>query len=438
MKIRVVGAWLSFSLIILAVAGCHPTVVSTGIPVISVQPVAATITVGATATFSLTASGTGTLTYQWWKNGIVIEGANSASYTTPSALSTDNNAFFFCYVSNAIGSTESNVVILTVNPVTSSTAVRSNNAHTSLNSSEAILTPTNVNAPGFGKVGFIPVDGAVDAQPVYLSEVNVPGRGVRDVLYVATENDTVFAFDAFSSELLWRANVAGAGETPGDNSSCNPASPNSGISATPVIDRTRGQNGALYLIAKSRDAAGITYERLHALDASTGGELFGGPTTIPVSLTGGAPAFDAAGLKAQGRLLESDGHVYATWRAACNSGSSASVAASGDSAFRVIAFDAENLAITSSTTITQMASPQANTAANVAAGGVIWVVDGGDSPVLHAYDAADLSHELYNSSQALNGRDDFGPVNSSIMPLVVNGRVYVGTSNGVAVFGLLK
>jgi hypothetical protein len=58
--------------------------------------------------------------------------------------------------------------------------------------------------------------------------------------------------------------------------------------------------------------------------------------------------------------------------------------------------------------------------------------------MLHAYDAADLSRELYNSTQAQNGRDDFGPGNSAVMPLVANGRVFVATANGVAVFGLLK
>jgi hypothetical protein len=57
--------------------------------------------------------------------------------------------------------------------------------------------------------------------------------------------------------------------------------------------------------------------------------------------------------------------------------------------------------------------------------------------VLHAYDAANLAHELYNSSQAPNGRDSFGNGNKFITPLIVNGKVYVGTQNGVAMFGLL-
>ncbi|HUK30622.1 MAG TPA: immunoglobulin domain-containing protein [Candidatus Acidoferrum sp.] len=435
MKIRVVGAWLYLSLVILAVAGCKPNTTPTnGVPVISVQPVAATITIGQTATFSVTASGSGTLTYQWFKNGIAIAGGTAATYMTPPAISTDNNAFFFCYVSNSIGSTESSVVILTVNPATSTTSVRSNNSLTGMNSNEVTLTPGNVNPSAFGKTGFIAVDGAVNAQPLYLSEVNVPGKGVRDVLYVATENDTVFAIDGFSGELLWRANVAGTDENPGDNSACNPASPNAGISATPVIDRTRGPNGAIYLVAKSRDVAGITYERLHALDVSTGAELFGGPTTIPASLPGGAPAFDAAVIKAQNSLLVSNGNLYAAWGASCDSVSSTPPSGSPN---WTVAFDTENLAITK-TMIGETASSQGNSAPNVAAGGIIWLVEGGESGVLHAYDAADLSHELYNSKQAPGGRDDFGPGNSSPLPLVVNGRVYVGTLNGVAVFSLLK
>jgi hypothetical protein len=428
MKIQVVGAWLSIPLAMLAVAGCHNTAVNTnGVPVIDTQPMAATITIGQTTTFSLTASGNGTLTYQWFKNGLAIAGANAPSYTTMPAISTDNNAFFFCYVSNSIGSTESNVVILTVNAASTTTAIRS----------DVSLTPGNVNSAGFGKTGFFPVDGAVDAQPLYLSEVSVPGKGVHNILYIATENDSVFALDAISGAILWRTNVAGAGETPGDNSACDSASPNAGISATPVIDRTRGPNGAIYLIAKSRDAAGISYERLHALDVSTGTELFGGPTTIPVSLTGGAPAIDAAALKAQGRLLESDGRVYATWGAACTSGSSASVVASGDTSPWVVGFDPENLAITR-TKNAEMFGSQENSAAKVAAGGVIWVMEGGATGMLRAYDAADLSRELYNSKQAPDGRDDFKPGNLAVMPLVASGRVYVVTANGVAIFGLLK
>jgi hypothetical protein len=594
MKIRVALGWLSISVAMLAVAGCKSsTAGNPGAPTITTQPTNQTVTVGQTATFSVTATGDGTLTYQWFKDGVSIKGANSPSYTTPATIINDNNNFFFCYIANSVGSVETNVVTLIVNKASSSLTIHNDNAHTSLNSNESILAPGNVSAGGFGKLGIFPVDGAVDAQPLYLSEVNLPARGVHDILYVATENDTVFAFDAFSGAILWRANVAGPGETPGDNSGCNPASPNGGISATPVIDRTRGPNGAIYLVAKSRDAAGNTYERLHALDVSTGAELFGGPATIPVSLSGGAPAFEAAILKAQGGLLASDGHVYASWGAACASNLSSAVS-TGNGGW-VVAFDSENLAVTGALNIGP-AGLQSGTAMNgetlaadatgnlfvggigavqssvlssfgrqqitdvsvangpvlllpdttdqtgkvwhlavvawadgsinlidrdaqtssgtnsvgavngivqridgvsasgaapaglayfnntiyvAAAGGtlraftvtnarlataptsqssgafgqggvsisvsainstnaVVWVLEGGDAGVLHAFDAADLSHELFNSRQAQNGRDDFGPGNGSVMPLVVNGRVYVVTTNGVVMFGLLR
>ena len=78
--------------------------------------------------------------------------------------------------------------------------------------------------------------------------------------------------------------------------------------------------------------------------------------------------------------------------------------------------------------------------ANGTQNGIVWAVESGtgSAAVLHAYDAANLAHELYNSKQAGSGRDSFGNGNKFITPLVVNGKVYVGTPNGVAVFGLLS
>jgi hypothetical protein len=75
--------------------------------------------------------------------------------------------------------------------------------------------------------------------------------------------------------------------------------------------------------------------------------------------------------------------------------------------------------------------------ANQNSGGIVWATENVDPAVLHAYDASDLSKELYNSSQAANGRDNFGAGNKFITPMIVNGKVYVGTTNGVGVFGLL-
>src|SRR5207247_2055955 len=74
--------------------------------------------------------------------------------------------------------------------------------------------------------------------------------------------------------------------------------------------------------------------------------------------------------------------------------------------------------------------------ANGASNGIVWAAENGSTAVLHAYDASDLSRELYNSNQAANGRDHFGAGNKFIVPTIVNGKVYVGTTNGIGVFGL--
>jgi len=75
--------------------------------------------------------------------------------------------------------------------------------------------------------------------------------------------------------------------------------------------------------------------------------------------------------------------------------------------------------------------------ANISLNGILWAVENSDPAVLHAYDALDLTKELYNSNQQ-GSRDQFGPGNKFITPMIANGRVYVGTRTGVAVFGLLN
>jgi hypothetical protein len=76
--------------------------------------------------------------------------------------------------------------------------------------------------------------------------------------------------------------------------------------------------------------------------------------------------------------------------------------------------------------------------ANGTSNAILWAAENGGSAVLHAYDATNLAHELYNSNQAAGGRDQFGTGNKFITPMITNGKVYVGTTSGVAVFGLLQ
>ena len=131
-------------------------------------------------------------------------------------------------------------------------------ARTGQNLNETILTPATVSVSTFGKVGFFPVDGKVDAQPLLLSGVPIAGQGTHNVVYVATEHDSVYAFDADTGAVLWRVSLLGAGETPSDGRSCSQVVPEIGITSTPVIDRARGPNGVIYVVAMSKNGRART------------------------------------------------------------------------------------------------------------------------------------------------------------------------------------
>ena len=154
------------------------------------------------------------------------------------------------------------------------------NARTGRNSSETTLTLKNVNVNTFGKLFVIPTDGLVDAQPLYVPNVSIPGNGTHNVLFVASENDTVYGFDADTGSTLWQVTTLASGETPSDNRGCSQVTPEIGVTSTPVIDLTAGPNGTIYLVAMSKDSSSNYHQRLHALDITTGAEEFNGPVTI--------------------------------------------------------------------------------------------------------------------------------------------------------------
>ena len=135
---------------------------------------------------------------------------------------------------------------------------------------ETILTPSNVNVSSFGRLFIIPVDGRVDAQPLYASAVSVPGNGVHNLLIVVTRHDSAYAFDADTGAPIWHTSTLLPGETPSDPRNCTVEAPEIGIIATPVIDRTRGPNGAVYLSQCQRVEPSTYFQRLHALDLATG------------------------------------------------------------------------------------------------------------------------------------------------------------------------
>ena len=496
------------------------------------------------------------------------------------------------------------------------------NARTGQNLNETILNLTNVNSSTFGRLFTISVDGKVDAQPLYGSAVSIPGKGTHNVLFVETEHDSVYALDADVGTVLWQASLLKPGETTSDNRGCGQVEPEIGVTATPVIDRLEGPHGSIYVVAMSKDGAGNYFQRLHALDMTTGQEEFGGPVDIQAvfpgtgdNSMGGNVVFDPKQYKERPGLLLLNQVVYTAWSSHCDirpytgwvigydesslnqvnvlniapSGSGASVWASGagaaadshgniyflaangtfdtaldangfpsggdygnaflkvvtannklsvadyftmfnavaessvdedlgsggalvlpdltdglgqtrhlavgagkdaeiymadrdnmgkfnpnnndaiyqalpgalggpefgmpayfnneiyygavDDSVRAFAFASAKLAATpASQTSHTFPYPGAtpSISANGTNNGIVWVSENTDPAVLHAYDAADLSHELYNSSQAPNVRDQFGSGNKFITPTIANGKVYVGTTNGVGVFGLLQ
>jgi Immunoglobulin I-set domain len=594
-------------------------------PSITIQPANQTVTAGQTATFSVVATGTTPLTYQWQLNGANISGATAASYTTPVTTTANSGQQFRVQVSNSVGSVLSTVATLTVNPATSVSSIdvityHYDNLRTGQNVNEMTLTPANVNQATFGKLGEFAVDGLVDGQPLLLSNLTLPGTGNKNVLYVVTENDSIFAFDADSitssgGTTLWHASALGSGETPSDNRGCGQVSPQIGITSTPVIDRSRN---AIYVVAMSKDSNGNYHQRLHALNLTTGQELFGGPTTIQATFPGtgdnslnGQVIFDPKQYKERPALLEVNGAIYLMWSSHCDdrpytgwimsysadtlaqtsvlnlvpngsegaiwmSGAGAGADANGniytilgngdfdttltaqgfpiqgdcgncfakissttpltlidyftplntvsesdsDTDFgsggplllpdlvdangntrhlavgsgkdaNIYVVDRDNMGkfnsngdniyqlitgqlaggvwakpsyfngtvyygavndsikafpITNAVLATSPSSRTSHTftypgaapsiSASGTSNGIVWVVENTSPAVLHAYDATNLTNELYNSNQAPNGRDQFSN-NKFITPMVANGKVYVGTSQSVAVFGLL-
>jgi outer membrane protein assembly factor BamB len=195
-------------------------------------------------------------------------------------------------------------------------------ARTGQNLAESTLTPANVNSSTFGKLRMLPVDGKVDAQPLLLSGLTVQGAS-HNVVFVATENDSVYAFDADSGTQLWHVSVLGAGESVSGlpPSGCDQVSPTIGVTATPVIDRGAGANGTIFVVAMSMTTSGGTYhQRVHALDVTSGAELLGGPVEVAATypMLGGVTTFDPAQYEERAALLLVGGTLYTSWTSHCD------------------------------------------------------------------------------------------------------------------------
>jgi hypothetical protein len=200
------------------------------------------------------------------------------------------------------------------------------NGRTGQNLQETILTPANVKSTTFGKVFSYSVDGQIYAQPLYVPNVSIPGQGTHNVIYVATENDSLYAFDAngLQSTPLWQVSFIdpASGATPVacevngvEIIGCS-VYPIYGITSTPVIDST---TSTIYLVSRAL-YNGIYSQTLHALDITTGAEKFGGPINISGSVAGtgsgskkGIVSFDPLRDIQRVGLLEANGTIYIAW-----------------------------------------------------------------------------------------------------------------------------
>ena len=162
------------------------------------------------------------------------------------------------------------------------------NSRTGQNTAETMLTTSNVNSSAFGKLFWIPVDGYVYAQPLYVPGVTIPGKGIHNVLYIATEHDSLYAVDADNGAPLWSVSYLINGATTlltSDVGGTQDINPEMGITGTPTIDPL---TNTLYVVVNTKEGTNIVY-RLHAVDITTGAEKFGGPMLMTASVPGSAP-----------------------------------------------------------------------------------------------------------------------------------------------------
>ena len=317
--------WLTFNLT--DPAGLQ-TVALTGTGVIpapvSVKPRAASVTPAQTQAYTAYLNGVQTANVTWAVDGVAggnstVGTISSSGIYTPSATAGSHT---ITAINNA-KTTQTASVPVTVSGYTGTLTYHNDNLRTGQNNFETALTTGNVTPNQFGKLFSQPVDGYVYAQPLWVPGVNISGQGVHNVVYVATEHASVYAFDADQplSGPLWHTSfITAPGVTTvprADVEVGSDLSPEAGITATPVIDASRG---VLFVLARTKEVSGSTasyVHRLHALDITTGNEMFGSPVAIAASVPGtgydnlgGMVTF--AGLRQNSRsaLLLLNGVVY--------------------------------------------------------------------------------------------------------------------------------
>jgi hypothetical protein len=249
---------------------------------------------------------------------ITVTGLNTAVYTPP-PIPPNLDGPHTVTATSLADSTRSGSIVVTVTDYPGTLTYHNDNARDGQNQREIVLNPSNVNVAQFGKLFSYALDGQVYAQPLYVANVNIPGQGYHNVLYVATEHDSVYAFDAdgLTTAPLWQVSFLKASQ----NVTTVPSSailpnysdifPEIGITGTPVIDPS---TGTLYVVAKTDDN-GTYAQRLHALNIATGAEQANNPVVISGSINtqGHQVVFDPLLQNQRAALLLLNGVVYIAW-----------------------------------------------------------------------------------------------------------------------------
>ncbi|MGB9068998.1 MAG: hypothetical protein WCC21_10560 [Candidatus Acidiferrales bacterium] len=307
-------------------------------PSITAQPTNQTVSAGQTATFTVTATGSAPLSYQWQSapsGSSSYTNVGSASATASLAVANTivgmSGSTYRVVVSNGVNpSATSDTATLTVDPVTASnvTVLTFHNdiARTGQNLKETTLTTNNVNSNTFGLIGTITVDGLVDAEPLYVGGMAI-GGATHNVVFIGTENDSVYAFDADTLTMLWQnqlLSTTSPAETPSDNRGCDQVVPIIGVTSTPVIDLDAGPNGTIFVVAMSKTTSGTYHQRIHALDLTTGLDRTSA-TDIQATFSGtgsgssgGVQMFNPGSYEERAALLLLNGTIYTTWTSHCD------------------------------------------------------------------------------------------------------------------------
>jgi hypothetical protein len=294
---------------------------------VAVTPSNGSLTIGQSLQFKATVSNTTNTGVTWKVNGVAGGNASvgtissTGMFTAPGKVPSGSSSISATSVAD---STKSASVTVTVNGFSGMLRWHNDLAGTGQNQAETALTTSNVNQNSFGKKATYQLDDQSFTQPLFVSNVPFPGAGQHDAVYVATESNTVYAFDAKgqASGPFWQKNLTPAGAHVIDGNTTaggqgGPINPNVGITGTPVID---GSSGTLYVVAVSQVGSGVHRHQLHALDITTGNEKFGGPVDIKASVPGtaagstnGQVTFDPTLELQRSALTLVNGVVYIAW-----------------------------------------------------------------------------------------------------------------------------